>query len=151
MEHACIRGPHGDFFLRIFMGSGLSSERSKEPINSTHRLHKFLHKRLKIPQELLQPFLSATRIVGHPAEYLLRKRWAKEILTDGSQRIQVPQKSGYQFFSADEIPDIPEIVQYCTEIFEQSRRNLPPDYFQNNPKKKYFNVLLEGDGFLQTS
>ncbi len=126
-----------------------SSEPRKPPISATHRLHKLLHKRLKIPQGALQPFLSAARIVRNPSQYFLRKRLAKEILANGHRRIQVAQKDGYHFFSRDDIPGIEEIVRYCTSIFEESRKNLPLDYFQNNPKKNYFNVLLEGAEFCE--
>ncbi len=125
------------------------SEAQKPPVSATHRLHKLLHKRLKIPQGALQPFLSAVRIVRNPSQYFLRKRLAKEILADGHRRIQIPQKDGYAFFSQDDIPGIEEIVRYCTSIFEESRKNLPLDYFQNNPKKNYFNVLLEGTEFCE--
>jgi hypothetical protein len=125
------------------------SKPRKESISATHRLHKFLHKRLKIPQGMIQPFLSAARIALNPSQYLLRQRLAKEILADGNRRIQVPQKDGYHFFSQNDIPGIEDIVRYCTAIYQDSRRNLPPDYFQNNPKKKYFNVLLEGDEFCE--
>ncbi len=131
------------------MVSEQPSKPRKEPISATHRLHKFLHKRLKIPQGMIQPFLSAARIALSPSQYFLRKRLAKEILADGSRRIQVPQKDGYHFFSQDDIPGIEDIVRYCTAIFEDCRKNLPLDYFQNNPKKKYFNVLLEGDEFCE--
>ena len=121
----------------------------KHPISATHRLHKFLHKKLKIPQGMLQPFLSAARIAVNPTEYSLRKRLAKEIMADGGRRIQISQKDGYHFFSQDDIPGIKDIIPYCTRIFEESRKNLPPDFFQNNPKKKYFNVLLEGEEFCE--
>jgi len=129
--------------------SNLPSEPRKEPISATHTLHKFLHKRLRIPQGMLQPFISLARIAGNPRQYFLRKRLAKEISRDGSQKIRVPQKDGYQFFSQDDIPGIRDIVGYCRNIFEESRKNLSSDYFQNNPKKKYFNVLLEGEAFCQ--
>ncbi len=126
------------------MVSESTSELRKQPISATHRLHKFLHKRLKIPQTMLQPFLSAGRIASNPSEYFLRKRLAQEIVTSSCSRIQVDQKAGYHFFSQDDFPGIKDIVQYCTKIFENSRKDLPADYFQNNPKKKYFNILLEG-------
>lgn len=131
------------------MDSNLLSEPRKQPISATHTLHKFLHKRLKIPQGMIQPFLSAARIAGNPTQYFLRKRLAKEVLTDSASKIRVSQKDGYHFFSQGDIPGIQDIVQYCTKIFEKSRQNLPPDYFQNNPKKKYFNILLEGVEFCQ--
>jgi len=131
------------------MGSESPSELGKQPINSTHRLHKFLHKRLKIPQGMMQPFLSAARIARNPSQYFIRKRLAQEILADGSSRIQISQKDGYHFFSQDDLPEIGEIVGYCTKIFQESRKNLPLNYFQNNPKKKYFNVLLEGTEFCE--
>jgi len=131
------------------MVSEVTSEGGRQPISATHRLHKLLHKRLRIPQGILQPFLSAVRIAGNPSQYFLRKRLAQEILVDGSRNIQIPKKDGYHFFSQDDIPGIGDIVRYCTAIFEESRKNLPLDYFQNNPKKKYFNILLEGDEFCE--
>ncbi len=127
----------------------LPTESPKEPISATHRLHKFLHKRLKIPQGMIQPFISLARIAGDPRQYFLRKRLAQEVSSDGGQKIRISQKEGYHFFTQDDIPGIQDIVVYCREIFEQSRKNLSSDYFQNNPKKKYFNVLLEGDEFCQ--
>jgi len=98
---------------------------------------------------MLQPFLSAARIARNPSQYFLLKRLAKEILADGSRNIQIPKKDGYHFFSQDDIPGIGDIVRHCTTIFEESRKNLPLDYFQNNPQKKYFNVLLEGAEFCE--
>lgn len=131
------------------MATESASENGKKPISATHRLYKLLHKRLRIPQGMLQPFLCAARIARNPSEYFLRKRLAKEIMADSGRRIQIPQKDGYHFFSQDDIPGIKDIIPYCTKIFEESRKNLPPDFFQNNPKKKYFNVLLEGEEFCE--
>lgn len=126
------------------MVSDASSESRKPPISATHRLHKILHKQLKIPQAMLQPFLSAARIAGSPSQYFLRKKLAKEILADSSQRLKIPQTAGYQFFAQDDLPGIGDIVQYCTSIFEDLRGKHSLDVFESNPKKKYFNVLLEG-------
>ncbi len=125
------------------------SEQGREPISATHRLHKFLHKRLKIPQGMTQPLLSVTRILRSPTQYFIRKRLAKEIMTNGDHKIHVSRRDGYQFFSRDEIPETGDIVQYCTSLYQELRKTLPPESLQNNPKKKYFNVLLEGVEFFQ--
>ena len=131
------------------MASQPVHEGGKSPVSATHRLHKLLHKRLRIPQGMLQPFLSGARIVTHPTEYWMRKRLAKEIMADDAQCIQIPQRDGYHFFLQDDIPGITEIVRYCTELYQESRKALSSGSLQNNPKKTYFNVLLEGEDFCQ--
>jgi hypothetical protein len=131
------------------MVSEATSEGGREPISATHRLHKLLHKRLKIPQGMIQPFLSAARIAGNPTQYWVRKRLAKEIIAGAEQGFHIPQKDGYHFFSPDEIPGIEDIVRYCTILYQESRKALSTESLQNNPKKKYFNVLLEGEEFCQ--
>ncbi len=129
--------------------SNPTHEGGNQPASATHRLHKLLHKRLKIPQGMLQPFLSATRIIGNPKEYWLRKRLADAIIADNHSRFNIPQRDGYKFFLQDDLPGIADVVRYCTALYQESRKAFSPESLQNNPKKKYFNVLLEGEDFCQ--
>ena len=79
-------------------------EMPTQPIRK-NRLHKFLHKNLKIPRSLTQPFLLAGRIAGNPSQYWLRKRMAREIVKTSKQLMNIPQKDGFRLFGPDDIEE----------------------------------------------
>ena len=104
------------------MVSEATSEGGREPISATHRLHKLLHKRLRIPQGMIQPFLSAARIAGNPTQYWVRRRLAKEIIAGGEQGFRISQKDGYHFFfrqmKFQGLRILFDIAPHCTKNLE---------------------------------
>jgi hypothetical protein len=117
-----------------------------QPIRK-NRLYKFLHKRLRIPQGVVQPFRSALKIAGSPTQYRLRKRLAREIVATTKSLIIIPDRDGYRFFGPDDIQSIDGIVRYCQAVYREAREAFPPEYFQKHPHKKFLFPILEGVEF----
>ena len=127
----------------------LSSENSEmvaQPIRQ-NRLYKVLHKKLRIPLRVIQPFHSVLKIAGSPAQYRFRKRLAREIITNTRSLITIPDRTGYRLFGADDIQEIEGIVRYCQTVYQESREAFPPEYFQKHPDKKFLLPILEGVEF----
>ena len=113
----------------------LSSETSasvKQPIRD-HGFHKFLHKKLMIPRQLVQPFLIAVKIVGGLSQYRLRKQLAEEIVTSNKEVMVIPHEDGYRFFGPDDLQGIKEVVSYCTKVYQESKNQFSPEYLQKHP------------------
>ena len=123
-------------------------ETVKQPIRQ-NRLHKLLHKHLRIPQTMIQPLLMAVKIAGSPREYRLRKRLAEENVVTSKKRMTIPDKDGYRFFEADDIPGIDSLVRYCTMVYQESRKLFTPEYLQKHPTKCFLLPILEGVEFCQ--
>ncbi|MCZ6801724.1 MAG: hypothetical protein O7F12_14685 [Nitrospirae bacterium] len=121
-------------------------EMEKQPIRQNW-LHKLLHKHLRIPRPMIQPFLMAVKIAGSPGQYRLRKRYAKESLASTKKRLIIPNKDGYRFFEGDDIPGIDALVRYCTRVYEESRTLFSPEYLQKHPTKRFLLPILEGAEF----
>ena len=128
------------------MYSHNSSERVKQTVRD-NRLHKFLHKRLRIPQRMIQPFIIAVRIAGNPAQYQLRKRLAKKIIGTTMQLPVIPHREGYRLFRPEEIPGTSHVVSYCRQISEESRREFSLEILQKHPTKRFLLSILEGVEF----
>lgn len=117
-----------------------------QPIRK-YRLYKILHKSLRIPLKVIQPFHSALKIAGSPTQYRLRKRLAKEIVTSDNSLFSVPDKDGYRFFGYDDFQVIDGIVKYCQNVYREAREAFPSEYFQKHPHKKFLFPILEGVEF----
>ena len=96
---------------------------------------------------MIQPLLMAVKIVGSPREYRLRKRLAEKNVATSKMRMTIPDKDGYRFFEADEIPGIDSLVRYCTMVYYESRKLFPPEYLQKHPTKCFLLPILEGGEF----
>lgn len=126
--------------------SSENSEMVKQAIRQ-NRLHKVLHKNLRIPPWVIRPFYRALKITGSPTQYRLRKRLAGEIVTSTKPRITIPDRAGYRLFGPDDIEGTDRIVRYCEAVYQQSREAFPPEYFQKHPHKKFLFPILEGAEF----
>ena len=104
------------------MVSEATSEGGREPISATHRLHKLLHKRLRIPQGMIQPFLSAARIAGNPTQYWVRKRLAKEIIAGAEQGFHISHKNGYHFFRQMKFQGLRILLDTATHCIKNPER-----------------------------
>jgi len=122
------------------------SEQGKQTVRN-NRLHKFLHKRLKISQKFIQSFIIAVRVAGNPVQYQLRKRLAREIISTPKKQLFISQKEGYLFFQPEEIPGISKVVNYCRQLYEGSRRDYPLEDLQKHPTKRFLLSILEGVEF----
>lgn len=121
-------------------------ETVKQPIRQNW-LHKLLHKHLRIPRQMIQPFLMAGKIARSPGQYRLRKRLAQENVATNKKRMIIPDKDGYRFFEADDIPEIDSLVEYCTMVYHESRKLFSPEYLQKHPTKRFLLPILEGAEF----
>ena len=110
-------------------------------------LPKFLHKKLKIPRHVIQPFLEAGKIARHPRQYLLRKQLAKEIVAADKTLLVIPDRDGFRLFGPEDIEGIGEVVRHCSEVYETSRHAFSAEYFQRHPQKKFLLPILEGVEF----
>ena len=95
-----------------------------------NRLHKFLHKKLGIPRNVVQPFLSTFKILGSPHQFRLRKQLAKDIMAEGKQRLFIPEEDGYRIFAPDDFQEIGPIVRYCAKVYEELRETSSAEYLQ---------------------
>jgi hypothetical protein len=131
--------------------SSENSDMVKQPIRESrfykHRLYKLLHKKLRIPQKVVQPFRSALKIAVSPAQYRLRKRLAREIVATTKSLITIPDRDGYRFFGPEDIQEIDGIVKYCATVYQKAREAFPSEYFQKHPHKKFLFPILEGVEF----
>lgn len=121
-------------------------EMGTQPIRQ-NRLHKLLHKNLRIPRSLTQPFLLAVRIAGSPSQYWLRKRMAREIVKTSQKLMNIPEKDGFRQFGPDDIEGIGQIVSYCTTVYQESRKAFSQEYLQKHPSKQFLLPILEGVEF----
>jgi hypothetical protein len=129
----------------------LSSETStsvKQPI-ADNGFHKFLHKKLRIPRQMVQPFLIAVKIAGGSSQYRLRKQLAEEIIASNKEMLVIPHEDGYRLFGPDDIQGTGEVVSYCTKIYEESKKRFSQEYLQKHPTKKFLLSILEGIEFFQ--
>ena len=122
------------------------SEMVQQPIRQNW-LHKVLHKYLRIPRHMIQPFLMAVKIAGSPGQYRLRKRWAEKSVASNKTRLIIPNKDGYRLFEGDDIPGIDSLVRYCTKVYHESRTLFSPEYLQKHPTKRFLLPILEGVEF----
>ena len=112
-----------------------------------NRLHKFLHKKLGIPRNIVQPFLSTFKILGSPHQFRLRKQLAKDIMAEGKRRLFIPEEDGYRIFDPDDFQEIGPIVRYCAKVYQESRKTFAAEYLQKHPTKKFLFPILEGVEF----
>ena len=117
-----------------------------QPIRQ-NRLHKFLHKKLGIPRNIVQPFLTTFKILGSPHQYRLRKQLAKDIMAEGKQRLFIPEEDGYRIFDPDDFQEIGPIVRYCAKVYQESRETFAAESLQKHPTKKFLFPILEGVEF----
>ena len=128
------------------MDSHVSSEPPKQTVRN-NRLHKFLHKRLKIPQKFIQSFIIARRVIGNPVQYQLRKRLARKIISTSNPQLHIPQEDGFCLFGPEDIPGISQAVNYCHGLYEKSQRDYPLEDLQKHPTKRFLLSILEGIEF----
>jgi hypothetical protein len=119
-----------------------------QPIRQ-NRLHKFLHKKLGIPRNIVQPFLTTFKIIGSPHQYRQRKQLAKDILAEGKQRLFIPEEDGYRIFGPDDFQEIGPIVRYCAKVYQESRETFAAESLQKHPTKKFLFPILEGVEFFR--
>ncbi len=84
-------------------------------------VHKFLHKKLHLPQEAVRPILSRLRVAGRRADHRLRLALAREILESSADARSIPDAKGYRLFTADELPGTKGAVVACQRVFEEQR------------------------------
>lgn len=130
------------------VASSENSEMVKQPIRK-NRLHKFLHKRLGIPRNVVQPFLTTLKILGSPHQYRLRKQLAKDIMAEGKSCLFIPEEDGYRIFGPEDFREIGPIVRYCAKVYQDSRKTFSDEYLQKHPTKKFLFPILEGVEFLR--
>ena len=123
-----------------------TTEKVTQPIRQNW-LHKLLHKYLKIPQAMIQPLLRTVKIARSPRQYWLRKRLAQENVATSKKRMIVPDKDGYRLFGPDDIEGIGQIVNYCTRVYQESRKTFSQEYLQKDPTKRFLLSILEGVEF----
>jgi len=114
-----------------------------------NRLHKFLHKKLGISRNIVQPFLTTFKIIGSPHQYRLRKQLAKDIMAEGKRRLFIPEEDGYRIFDPDDFQEIGPIVRYCAKVYQESRETFSAEYLQKHPTKKFLFPILEGVEFFR--
>jgi len=114
-----------------------------------NRLHKFLHKKLGISRNIVQPFLSTFKILGSPHQFRLRKQLAKDIMAEGKRRLFIPEEDGYRIFAPDDFQEIGPIVRYCAKVYQESRETFAAEFLQKHPTKKFLFPILEGVEFLR--
>jgi hypothetical protein len=117
-----------------------------QPIRK-NQLYKLIHKKLRIPLWMIQPFHGAVRIAGNPMQYNWRKRLAKEIITSAHSSFTIPDKEGHRLFQAEDLQAIKDIVRCCQMIYREARKDVPQDFFQKHPHKKFLFPILEGVEF----
>ena len=128
------------------MHTSNSTELGKQTVRN-NRLYKILHKKLRIPQKIIQPFIIAVRVAKNPVQYQLRKRYAKKIIATTKQLLLISQKEGYRFFRQEEIPGTSQMVTYCRQLYEESRREHSLENLQKHPTKRFHLSILEGVEF----
>ena len=96
---------------------------------------------------MIRPFYRALKITGSPTQYRLRKRLAGEIVAIAKPRMTTPDRAGSRLFGPDDIEGTDCIVRYCGTVYQQSREDFPPEYFQKYPHKKFLFPILEDAEF----
>ena len=124
------------------------AEQTPRPIDGVW-LYTLLHERLRIPRQLGQPVLSAVKIACHPSQYWLRRRVAVELSGTTAETSRVPRVAGYRCFSPDDYPGVPDVVAYCTRLYQQAQKANSAHAFMKNPKKGFLLSVLEGQDFCQ--
>ncbi len=114
-----------------------------------NKLPKFLHKKLKIPQRIVRPFLIAMKVAASPAQFYLRKRLGEKNAETSRPLIHIPHKEGYRVFEPEDIPGVVNVVDYCQKIFKESRQAHSLEILQKHPKKNFLLSILEGVEFCQ--
>ena len=64
-----------------------------------------------------------------------------------TKRLLIPEKEGYRFFEADDIPGMDSLISYYTRVYSESRILFPTEYLQRHPKKCFLLPILEGVEF----
>ena len=112
-----------------------------------NRLHKFLHKKLGIPRNIVQPFLSTFKVLGSPHQFRLRKQLAKDIMAEGKRRLFIPEEDGYRIFAPDDFQEIGPIVRYCEKCTRNHGRLFQRNIFKNTLQKNSYFLFLKGWNF----
>lgn len=107
------------------------------------RLYKILHMRIR------RQILSGVKRAANPVQYRRRKRVAKEITANIEKGAMIPPSYGFRLFGPDGYPGVRAVVDYCTQVYQDSRRIFPPGSFMKDPNKKFLLHVLEGADFCQ--
>ena len=107
------------------------------------QLHKFLHKKLRVPRRAGYSSLSAAKVAFHPNEHRLRRQAARELIATTPDAAAISRLEGYRFFGPDDYPGIQQVVDYCTKVYQESR----PEFFAKNPKNRFLLYVLKGPDF----
>lgn len=76
-------------------------------------IHKFLHKRVGVPQRILSPVLGGVIAASQPGEWRRRRR----LVASCGAGLDVPRSDGYRRFAAEELSGAAEAVATCQRIF----------------------------------
>ena len=72
---------------------------------------------------------------------------AREIVKTSKQLMNIPQKDGFRLFGPDDIEELGQIVNYCTTVYQESRKAFSQEYLQKHPSKRFLLPILEGVEF----
>jgi len=88
-------------------------------------LHKLLHKRLRIPQQVVGPVLSSIKAAVAREEVALRRELARDIARTSPHAHTISQQRGYHCFGPGRYAEVAEALVDCEEIFERLHREPP--------------------------
>ena len=111
----------------------------------TQPIHKLLHKKLRIPQRVVQPILSAAKIAVHTGQYRLRRDLARELVASGQPATAPPAASGFRLFAPGEFEGACEVAALCEEIYGKKRPLLSAEYASTQSRPFLVNLTDESD------
>lgn len=88
-------------------------------------VHKFLHKKLRIPQHIVRPILSPIKIAASRGEHARRVALAREILESSPQADLIDERLGYRRFQPSEFSGIQAALGRSEDIFRHSPKRAP--------------------------
>jgi len=88
-------------------------------------VHKFLHKKLRLPQHIVRPILSPIKVAASRGEHRKRVALAQEILESSPHASRIDERLGYQRFERSEFSGIQAALDRCQDLFQHSPKRAP--------------------------